>query len=41
MPQTILLIEDDVAIADTLIYAMQREGWQAILDNFKNYVEAN
>jgi two-component system catabolic regulation response regulator CreB len=28
MPQTILLIEDDEAIADTLIYAMQREGWQ-------------
>ncbi len=28
MPQTILLVEDDEAIADTLIYAMQREGWQ-------------
>lgn len=24
----ILLVEDDEAIADTLIYAMQREGWQ-------------
>ena len=28
MPQTILLVEDDDAIAETLIYAMQREGWQ-------------
>lgn len=26
--KTILLVEDDDAIADALIYAMQREGWQ-------------
>ena len=36
----ILLVEDDEAIAQTLIFSLQREGWQSILNHFKRYVES-
>jgi two-component system, OmpR family, catabolic regulation response regulator CreB len=30
MPSTILLLEDDPAIADTVAFAFQREGWEVV-----------